>query len=395
MAVYNWLGRAAARAQVSTVTPSGTIEVGDIFYCTINGKSISFTATGTTVANVVAGLVAAWNASEITEFAAITATDSTTHMTLTADTAGVPFVVTVSTTESNGGAADAQSISTATTTTATGPNNWNDANNWDGATIPTTGDTANVDLSLNSVLYGLDQNTVTLASLYVYTSRFTTNTLGLPSSNENGYTEYLDQYLKISATSCVIDADSPRIKLDFGSAANATEIRRTGTSTEFPTPAVLIKGTNIGNTMDVVSGSVGLAYYEGESYNAASLTTAQGATVNCGTGAAITDTVSTGQTVFKGTGTNFQTDGGTAEILGTPGFSTLTCSDGQTLVKFGGTVVDVVVGPGTIDTTGDVTPRTFTNCTIEQGGQIIDPNETITYTNGFQPGDGVSSLQAA
>ena len=85
----SWLARALARAQVDTLTPGGTIEVGDIFIVTINGKSISYSATGTTVASVCTGLHALLAASTIPEFVEITWTDSTTHITATSATAGV------------------------------------------------------------------------------------------------------------------------------------------------------------------------------------------------------------------------------------------------------------------------------------------------------------------
>lgn len=102
MATLVWVGNAAARQQVSTLTPAN-VEIGDVFTATINGKSISFTATAATVANVTAGLTAAWNASTIAEFAEITASDSTTHVTLTSDSdEGEPFTVTTSV--SNAGA---------------------------------------------------------------------------------------------------------------------------------------------------------------------------------------------------------------------------------------------------------------------------------------------------
>ena len=93
-------GDAPAVAQVSRITPA-TVEIGDTFTVTINGKSITVTATAATVANVIALMVAAIDATDIAEFLEITASDDTTSLLLTANTAGVPFVVTSS--ASNGG----------------------------------------------------------------------------------------------------------------------------------------------------------------------------------------------------------------------------------------------------------------------------------------------------
>src|SRR5262245_20442321 len=189
MATANWLARANPRSQVANLRLGGTIKVRDVFEVTIDGKTVSYSATGTTVASVCTGLAAALEASTITEFAAVAWTDGTTTV-LGTGTAGVPFTATVETTESNGAAADAQTFVLSTPTTATGPNNWNDTVNWDTAAVPVNGDTVNVNLSLGSVLYGLDQSAVTLTALTVYTTSQTQNTMGLPAINTDGYTEY-------------------------------------------------------------------------------------------------------------------------------------------------------------------------------------------------------------
>ena len=99
-----WRGDAPAVAQVTRLTPA-TVEIGDTFTVTINGKSITVTATAATVANVVSLLVTAIENSTIAEFQEITATEEGspgTAILLTANTAGVPFVATGS--ASNGGA---------------------------------------------------------------------------------------------------------------------------------------------------------------------------------------------------------------------------------------------------------------------------------------------------
>lgn len=104
-------GDATAISQVTRVTPAA-VEIGDTFTLTINGKTITVTATAATVANVVTLLVAALNNTSIPEFLEITATaDGTTSVLLTANTAGVPFVVTAS--ASNGGAGGVSITTTA------------------------------------------------------------------------------------------------------------------------------------------------------------------------------------------------------------------------------------------------------------------------------------------
>ena len=100
MATKIFRGDAPAVAQVSRITPA-VVEIGDTFTVTMNGKSITVTATAATVANVLTLMVAAIAASTIPEFLELTAANATTSLTLTANTAGVPFVVTSS--ASNGG----------------------------------------------------------------------------------------------------------------------------------------------------------------------------------------------------------------------------------------------------------------------------------------------------
>lgn len=101
-------GDAKAVAQVIKITPAN-VEPGDVFSLTINGKSVEYTAESASVADVVDGLVEAWNASTVPEHSEITAAavDSDEdgdgdYLTLTADTPGVPFEVTASATDAGG-----------------------------------------------------------------------------------------------------------------------------------------------------------------------------------------------------------------------------------------------------------------------------------------------------
>ncbi|QDU75429.1 hypothetical protein Pan97_24610 [Bremerella volcania] len=107
MAICIWRGDAQGVAQVDKVTVDN-VEVGDIFTLTINRKTVSYTATAGTPANVYQGLSAAIATAAIAEFptaASIAATDSlAAHLRLTGPTDGTPFTITGSTT--NGGNAE-------------------------------------------------------------------------------------------------------------------------------------------------------------------------------------------------------------------------------------------------------------------------------------------------
>jgi hypothetical protein len=102
MTLKIWRGDAPAVAQKTRITPSG-VEIGDVYTLTINGKSISVTATAATAANVCTLLATAIAASTIAEFREFTVTNSTSSLLLTASVAGVPFTVTAS--ASNGSVA--------------------------------------------------------------------------------------------------------------------------------------------------------------------------------------------------------------------------------------------------------------------------------------------------
>ena len=78
-----------------------------------------------------------------------------------------------------GAPAIAQVATTGTATTASsGPEHWDDADNWSSGTIPANTDTIIVDNTAGSIKYGLDQTAVELVKL-VFGPGFT-GTLGLP-----------------------------------------------------------------------------------------------------------------------------------------------------------------------------------------------------------------------
>ncbi len=223
MAICIWRGDAAPVAQETRVT-AAAIEVGDQFTLTINGKSITVTATSTAAGTLITALAAAWNNSTIAEFSEVTATVDGTTLVLRGDKPGVPFVVTGSTV--NGGAADTQSLAIAATTIASGPNFWTTARNWSGNAVPVSGDDIYLVDSAVDILYGLNQAAVAPASLNI--EQTFTGRIGLRAVSDLGYAEYRDQYLRIGAAKVhigrVTGAGSSRIKLDTGSTATTVNV---------------------------------------------------------------------------------------------------------------------------------------------------------------------------
>lgn len=178
MAILRWAGGATAQAQVSTLTPGGTIEAGDIFNVILTGEdgvdqTEAVVATGTTVAQVCDDIVLQCNASTQTLFRNVTFSDQTTHVDVTANAPGVPFYLSETTTESGGGAADAQTFVVGSTTANSGPNDYNTLNNWvesDGtapAAVPASNDEVYFSTGNHDVLYGLDQSSVDLKQFRV------------------------------------------------------------------------------------------------------------------------------------------------------------------------------------------------------------------------------------
>ncbi len=256
-----YVGGAATVTQVHTITVGGTIESGDIFTMTAVGwdgvtEVITFTATATTIANVVAGLVAAWNASESTACTGITAADASPDITLTADVAGVGFqTVTTATTEAGGGGADDQTISQpAITTKNEGPSDYSSVANWSLGAIPVNTDDVFIEGAF-TILYGFSQSAVQLDSFNRSGARIGTN----PADG------WRPVPLQVRAPKADIGyhygpstrTQSVPVILDFGS-GEACVIRVHNSGTNGTKPAVLITSKHAATTLQVLKGSVGL-----------------------------------------------------------------------------------------------------------------------------------------
>lgn len=265
MATKYWVGGATAVTQVDTLTPGGTIEAGDIFIISINdegnaSQTLSVAATGTSVNQTCVDIVTAFNASILTNFTPITAgyvgsPGSYTAVTLTADTSGVPFYCTVSTTEAGGGGADAQTFTIAHTTANAGPYDFNTAANWSDGIVPLDTDTLYFEDNSYSVFYGLIQAT-TLAALHIrqsYTGSIGTANHYLAFDGVTAWT--IGEHYGVGTMS-----GSTRIKINFGSAAWTGKIYNSASSSaDTGLPPIQILGTDNTSDLYVYKGSVGVA----------------------------------------------------------------------------------------------------------------------------------------
>lgn len=400
MANVRWIGGATAVAQVDTFTPAN-VEVDDIFTLTVTGldgttDSVSFTATAATVANVTAGLTTAWNNETGSLFTGITAADNTTNLTLTADTAGVAFSVASSTTD--GGGTDDQTLTRAATTANGGPQDWSDANNWDGGAVP--GGAASQDVYIDNatvaIIYGLDQSGIgnTLASLNI--GKSFTGSIGY-----NGATGYSGTYLQIKATVVNLGqhsgsgspAGSGRIMIDTGSTASTINVYDTAsTSSDSNKPSCRLKANSASTTINVQKGSVGVAYESGETTTVGTVNISyktnktSDADVYIKSGVTLTTLYKTGgDCELSCAATTVTNEAGTLKTYGSGAITTINQYGGSLYPNSTGTITTLNDLGGLVDTTISQQARTITTLKISNSAQFIYDPSVVTLTNKIQP----------
>lgn len=402
MATRRWAGAAPRIAQVQTFAFAGTWEAADLVRASFsNGKVYDFTAGSTTTATVVSNLVAAWNAlseTDYPEFAELTASANTTTLVLTADTAGLPFTVTLTPLESNAGAADDQTIeggtgaTTGTAATAcSSPHHWSLAANWKEGAVPVTGDDV-VIAEGPSIKYGLAQSAVTLATLKVLPSFLSSSEIGLPGNTNptapvSGYPEYRDTRLAVGATVAEIETQSPRIRLDLSAASTTVTVRDTGPPADPNDDALDLKATTTA-TVYVLKGYVGVNNQPGDAGTVADLNVAyrsspsSDAKVRCGSGCTVTNLDMSGGdvTLANGATTVTKSDGTLALTAGA--VTTLNNRGGDVLHDGAGTIA-------TLNNLGRFYRRgfragTITSCNLYARSVLDDRSGTLTFTNPVQ-----------
>ncbi len=407
MSTRRWRGNAVALKQSSTFAVTGVWATGDTLTATINGKDLVLTIGAVVnVADVVAAMAAAVNASsagenllgsesrnvggqEIAEFQEIEALDQSPNIAIRAKTAGKPVTITFTANTVGSGDVGAETVVTA----ATGPNHWDNADNWTGGAVPVNGDDVVFDSGNVPVLYGLSQTAVTLASLTV--TQGYSGAIGLSEINGDGtrYSEYRPTYLAISATAVTIGDDegpvSGRIKLDTGTNACALNVRNSGQALESGVPAILWKGAHASNAVNVLRGHVGIAFFAGETATVPALRVgfvanpAGDAKVTCGAGVALADVdLSGGAVEIRSATTTVQmTDGELVLLAGA--HASVEIDGGTVFYRSTGTLTSAKVGGGgTLDFSRDMRSRTVTNCEIHARAALNDPYKTVTFTNG-------------
>jgi hypothetical protein len=387
---YNYfigISSALAIAQVDRFTPAN-VEIGDIFTLAATGQdgstaAVSFTATVATVANVTAGLVAAWNASTNPLHTPITAADATTSLTLTADTAGVPFSVASSTTD--GGGANTQTLPRTAVTANRGPNDYNTALNWSLLAVPVAGDHVVIDgRQAAHIYYGLDQSGVDLGSFTRYQTAYAVGQTSIP----------------LRIRSAVIDLNKPPTdgstlnapgltNVDAGS-AEATTMSVYGGYTQGTSGRanVSVKANHTDSVLNVYGGRVDVANNNpsdtGEFETIA--VRGSGARVTLGSGLATLNNLNLregGGAIVRCTVGTLDADGGGPLVLEGAAAVTNLITNVPTALNNTGTITALLAETNArLDTTQTSNERTITGASL-YGGATLKTDLNTTYTNGI------------
>jgi len=384
-----WIGNAAYVTDLWTISaPSGTI-VSQTYNVTINGKSVSYTAGGSDTASFILqslqGLLAAFNPAPPAEFQELTwalvgTAGSYTAITATQNTPGVPSTISVTT-------SGAATFSITNTTPANGPNFFTTAANWDLGTAPANSSVCYFDNGSIPCLYGLSTS---LTGVTIVVNQGYSGLIGLPALNQTNtsttgtYSEYRTQSLTLAGGTVTINSTSvQRCNIAFGAHLATVQIVATSTQRLLSSvPIVLITGGNSSSVLTAVQGDIGVAFYENQTAQFATISTGYATNPN-------SDVV-----LYVGVGATLATvvkNGGSHEIHAnvttiTSDFSggTLTLKDAitvTTLNAYAGTVTVATSGTiGTINLYGTATltfnadPRTHV---FSSTAKIIDSAKTL------------------
>jgi hypothetical protein len=391
MSKNRWQGGAPLTAQISTVT-IGTYDATTTYSVSFGNYKISQIGTGGTNATTAAALVALLQASTIQPFAEITWTVNSAVITGTAKTAGYNFVVTTSVATGTG------TISNATTTANSGPNDVSVPANWSLNAIPVNGDDVYFDQGNYDALYGLNQSGVTPNSVNVLPGY--SGKIGLPKINAVNasatYYEYRPDYLQYGATTVVVNGGGGRIKIDNGSTAVTWNILATGTRVETGVPTLLIKGANNSNALNLSKGDMAVSWFAGESSTLGTLNIGYQTNPSSDSTIYLGPDVTFNNCAVTITGGNIRINssvtstGSITQLAGTTYFGTGNAAALAQLTLLGGTFVyngtgtlggnTKLGGTGTLDFSQDLRAKTITN-PIELYGTKCSINDPNAVTN--------------
>jgi hypothetical protein len=400
MAVKIYTGGADDVPDVFTLTPGGTIEAGDLFLVTIGNATVSVAATATTVAQTCLDILAALQAdgvpAEIGEITWEVDDDVTpTHVQGTGPSDGKPVYdgLAVSTTESNGGAADAQTFTKANTTPGTGSKFWSNVDNWKDGSVPVNGDEVFIGLYGIVPQYDIDQNAVTLDELHIMAGATSGLELGLPLNNDSGYVEYLNRYLKISSTVVYYGEgngnETSKVWLNTGTNAATIQVYKSNPRDNAGEAPFQWIGNHASNSVNDCRGALDVGTQPDDAGQVSTLTYGASGDVRVGSGVTVTTLTANAGSGWVKHGTPPVTitvrNQAALRVDGTGGTTTTLTQEIGSKVDWRTTAtVTDYVSSGSIDfALDDRGSKTFTNVDLYKGAVWNDPNKVITTTNGI------------
>jgi len=381
MASPKFVHEAAAVAQVNTETPANA-NTDDVYTVKLTdhlgrSSSVSFTVVTTeTVAAVCAGLyalMAAAKAAGEIPWTLVTTSDETTHVEITADTAGDPFTIATAITDGANGAAP--TLTDAITTACSGPKLYGIAENWDTGAIPVSSDTPILPAGSYDI-YGGDYTSGVILGLF---------------TREEGHTGDIGSLLKPlqldSDTGFNLDG-AGEVHLALTGATATVNITGAGSGSGDGTYGMVIETGEAAMEINIScepSESVGLAPYAGQTGTFTPINIASG-TVKIGSGVTVTDIVvgSQAEVTCEASPSGDITIRRGGEFARNGSASTaadIFVEAGGTLIEnAGGNVSGNVKISGSVDTSQSNHTRSWANTDCHRGYSINDPGKTITHT---------------
>lgn len=191
-----------------------------------------------------------------------------------------------------------------------------------------------------------------------------------------------------------VPSGSSLVNLDLGTTATDIIVYNTGTPSGSGS-AVNILAVNASNTISIQKGRVGIATGPGEvsTFDTIQISSSNnGAVLVVGEGVTVTTIDKTGGIIYCLCGATTINNSGTAYIRGESAITTINHADNTMYLETSGTVTNLNINGGKVDTSGSGIARIITNVTIESGASYIRDNSVITETNGIKTGAGVRTV---
>lgn len=369
---------AVAQVKTITITADSTSNTA-VWTATLTNddgttETVTYTEDGSpTTTEIATGLYNAWNASLKPHVAQITAANpSAGVVTLTADTAGVPFSVALADSD------DGTHTETATTANV-GNNDYNTTANWTLDAVPaSTNDVLFIPGSVN-VKYGLDQSGVAIADFRVFKGC---------SSQFGRFDNGVGMYLKIDPDLFRYEGSGSPALFDIGSANIAAYIAAYGTPTATGYHTVYFKGSNV-TTLTIDKGNVGVAALDADTATVATInigyvtTQASDAAVTVGSGVTLTTLNQGGGTCeLKCAATTVNVASGSTSLTttGSGAITTVNVYGGSIYLNSTGTITTLNIYGGTVYLNQNRASRTITTTNFYGAGTLYT-GSWITHTN--------------